>query len=179
MRRARRGRTSHRFLELPLTSRSRKRLPRSILPPRCRSLIWSGWPAPSTDRALEERLAAHIARKVPVWLALEAPVTVDGVEPWRAALQGLLTRHREGIAILEIRGWRRLEAHHVCGQTGLHRSAVRARVDTGRAQWHAAVIAECARRSLHVGPRAVCRSPGAFGDGRPGRRVCPPSEGGS
>jgi len=54
------------------------------------------------DRALEERLVAHIARKVPVWLALTAPVAVDGVEPWRAALQGLLTRHREGIAILEI-----------------------------------------------------------------------------
>ena len=55
-----------------------------------------------SDRTLEERLAAHIARKVPVWLALEAPGTVDGVEPWRAALQDLLTRHREGIAILEI-----------------------------------------------------------------------------
>jgi hypothetical protein len=54
------------------------------------------------DRALEERLVALIARKVPVWLALPAPVTVDGVEPWHARLQGLLTRHREGIAILEI-----------------------------------------------------------------------------
>ena len=54
------------------------------------------------DRALEERLALHIARKVPVWLALTAPAAADGVEPWRAALQGLLTRHREGLAILEI-----------------------------------------------------------------------------
>jgi len=55
-----------------------------------------------SDRALEDRLAALVARKVPVWLALAAPVTVASVEPWRAALQGLLTRHREGIAILEI-----------------------------------------------------------------------------
>ena len=54
------------------------------------------------DRALEERLTLHAARKVPIWLALTAPVTADGVEPWRAALQGLLTRHREGLAILEI-----------------------------------------------------------------------------
>lgn len=55
-----------------------------------------------SDRALEARLAAHVSRKVPVWLALEAPGTVDGVEPWRAALQDLLTRHRDGIAMLEI-----------------------------------------------------------------------------
>jgi hypothetical protein len=54
------------------------------------------------DRALDERLAAYIARQVPVWLALTAPVAVDGVDRWRAALQGLLTRHREGLAILEI-----------------------------------------------------------------------------
>jgi hypothetical protein len=55
-----------------------------------------------SDLRLEERLVAYAARKVPVWLALEAPGTVDGVEPWRAALQDLLTRHRDGIAILEI-----------------------------------------------------------------------------
>jgi hypothetical protein len=54
------------------------------------------------DRALDERLAALIARRTPVWLALTAPVTVEAVERWRAALQGLLSRHREGIAILEI-----------------------------------------------------------------------------
>jgi hypothetical protein len=54
------------------------------------------------DRALEGRLAAHIARKEPVWLALAAPATVDGVDAWRAALQGLLARHRDGIAIVEI-----------------------------------------------------------------------------
>jgi hypothetical protein len=54
------------------------------------------------DRALEERLGALMARKVPVWLALTAPGTVDGVEPWRLALQGVLARHRDGIAILEI-----------------------------------------------------------------------------
>ena len=41
------------------------------------------------DRTLEERLAAHIARKVSVWLALEVPETVDGVESWRAALHSV------------------------------------------------------------------------------------------
>jgi hypothetical protein len=54
------------------------------------------------DPALEERVAAHVARKAPVWLAVTAPVALDAVEPWRLALQGLLTRHRDGIAILEI-----------------------------------------------------------------------------
>jgi hypothetical protein len=54
------------------------------------------------DPALEERVGAHVARKTPVWLAVTAPVAVDAVEPWRLALQGLLTRHRDGIAILEI-----------------------------------------------------------------------------
>ncbi len=55
-----------------------------------------------SDRALDDRLGALFARKMPVWLALAAPATVDGVAAWRAALQGLLARHREGIAILEI-----------------------------------------------------------------------------
>jgi hypothetical protein len=54
------------------------------------------------DRALDERLAALVARKVTVWLALAPPGTVAGVESWRTALQNLLARHREGIAILEI-----------------------------------------------------------------------------
>ena len=55
-----------------------------------------------TDRTLEERLVAHAAGKVPVWLALGVPETLDGVEPWRAALQSLVTRHRDSIAVLEI-----------------------------------------------------------------------------
>jgi hypothetical protein len=54
------------------------------------------------DPTLEERLAAHIARQVPVWLAITAPTTVDDVEPWRVAMQNLLARHRDGIVILEI-----------------------------------------------------------------------------
>ena len=55
-----------------------------------------------SDRTLNERLVAYAARNVPVWLAIESPGTVDGVEPWRAALQELMTHHRDGIAVLEI-----------------------------------------------------------------------------
>ncbi len=57
-----------------------------------------------TDRALEDRLTVLVARKVPVWLALTPPLTIDGLETWNRALQILLARHREGIAILEILG---------------------------------------------------------------------------
>jgi hypothetical protein len=56
------------------------------------------------DRALDERLADYASRKIPVWLALPAPASVDLVERWRAALQELLSRHREGIDIVEIQG---------------------------------------------------------------------------
>jgi hypothetical protein len=54
------------------------------------------------DRTLNERLVAYAARGVPVWLALEVPGTVEGVEPWRAALEDVVTRHREAVAVLEI-----------------------------------------------------------------------------
>ena len=103
-----------------------------------------------------------------------APVTVDGVEPWRAALQGLLTRHREGIAILEIEAGADAEARHVCDQTGRNRSAVRARVDTGRAQWLAAVVSRVRspistrRSSRRTSISWCCRR-------RPGRPPHPPT----
>ena len=135
--------------------------------PRCRSLTWSGWPAPSTiARSKSGWPLTSLARCLCGWRST-APATVDGVEPWRAGAAGPVDapsrRHRDP----GDRGWRRLEARHVCDQTGLYRSAVCARVDTGRAQWLAAVVTRCARRSLHVRARAVCRSPGASGDGRP------------
>ena len=56
------------------------------------------------DRALEDRLADYVNRKVPVWLSVSPPASVDFVERWRAALQGLLSRHRDGIEIVEIDG---------------------------------------------------------------------------
>jgi hypothetical protein len=56
----------------------------------------------ATDRTIDDRLAAYGARKVPVWLAVPAPSSVDAVEPWRLAIQTLLARHRDAIVILEI-----------------------------------------------------------------------------
>ncbi len=56
------------------------------------------------DRALEDRLADYVNRKVPVWLSVSPPASVDVVERWRAALQDLLSRHRDGIEIVEIDG---------------------------------------------------------------------------
>ena len=44
---------------------------------------------------LEERLAAHIRSQGAGVLALTEPGAVDGGERWRAALEGLVTRHRE------------------------------------------------------------------------------------
>ena len=55
-----------------------------------------------TDRTVDDRLAAYGARKVPVWLAVPAPSSVEAVEPWRLAIQALLARHRDAIVILEI-----------------------------------------------------------------------------
>ena len=115
--------------------RSRRRFQRSILAARCRSLIWCAWLAPSAIARSTSGSAAHVARKVPVWLALTAPRAVDGVEPWRAALQGLLARHREGIAILEIEAGADAKLTAFAIRLAVYRSAVCARVDPGRAQW--------------------------------------------
>ena len=54
------------------------------------------------DRSLDERIAAYAARNTPVWLAVPAPESVDAVEPWRAALQNLLSRHQRAIVLLEV-----------------------------------------------------------------------------
>ncbi|MEO7790176.1 MAG: hypothetical protein ABIX28_11455 [Vicinamibacterales bacterium] len=56
----------------------------------------------SETALLEARLAQHASRKTPVWLAVAGPSEVAGVEPWRTALHGLLSRHKGGIAIVEI-----------------------------------------------------------------------------
>jgi hypothetical protein len=55
-----------------------------------------------SDRSLNERLAVYAARNTPVWLAVPAPDSVDALEPWRAALQNLLSRHQKAIVLLEV-----------------------------------------------------------------------------
>ena len=52
-------------------------------------------------RALDERISLYKTRKVPVWLAVDAPATVDAVDAWRATLAAILSRHRNAISILE------------------------------------------------------------------------------
>jgi len=54
------------------------------------------------DKALDERVALYRTRKLPVWVAVNAPTRVDDVERWRTALQTLVTRYRDAIAILEV-----------------------------------------------------------------------------
>lgn len=56
------------------------------------------------DGSLEPRITALATRKIPVWLAVAAPATVNAVESWRGALQALLARYRDSITILEIEG---------------------------------------------------------------------------
>ncbi len=52
--------------------------------------------------ALDARLNQHASRKTPVWLSVQAPSAVEGVERWRTVLQGVLSRHGRGIAVVEI-----------------------------------------------------------------------------
>ncbi len=76
-------------------------------------------------------------------------------------------RHRDGIAILEVQGGADAKLATFAVRLAATEARSAPRIDTGRAQWRAAGVDECARRSLHLGPRAVCRSPGAAGGGRP------------
>jgi hypothetical protein len=55
-----------------------------------------------SDRPFHDRVATAAGRKHPLWLAIAAPDRVEAVEPWRAAVQGLLERHGPKVAILEI-----------------------------------------------------------------------------
>ncbi len=52
--------------------------------------------------SLDARLTQHASRKLPVWLAIAAPSAVGSVESWRTLLQGVLSKHAGGIAIVEI-----------------------------------------------------------------------------
>src|SRR4029079_16830838 len=53
-------------------------------------------------RALDARLTMYRERKRPVWLAVAAPMSVDAAEGWRALLAGVLSRHGDGLAVIEI-----------------------------------------------------------------------------
>ena len=144
-------------------------LPRLILPRRCRSPIWSGWPAPSAiGRSKSGWPLTSPARCLCGWRS-RRPVTVDGVEPWRAALQDLLMRHRDGIAILEVQGLAPTRSSpRLRSDWPPPKRGPRANRYGSRSMARSCRRPECARRSLHLGPRAVCRSPGAAG-GRPAR----------
>ncbi len=52
--------------------------------------------------AVDARLTQHGSRKLPVWLAIAAPSAVGSVDSWRTLLQGVLSKHGDGIAIVEI-----------------------------------------------------------------------------
>jgi hypothetical protein len=52
--------------------------------------------------ALDERIASYRQRGIPVWLAVPAPATLEAVEPWRRTLAGLVARHGDGLAWLEV-----------------------------------------------------------------------------
>ncbi len=52
--------------------------------------------------ALDERLAEYRQHGIPIWLAVPAPAILDEVEAWRRALAGLVAKHGDGLALLEI-----------------------------------------------------------------------------
>ena len=54
------------------------------------------------DPALEARLATLAKRRVPVWLVLAAPAGEQDIASWQAALKGLLEKHGDSLAILEV-----------------------------------------------------------------------------
>jgi hypothetical protein len=56
----------------------------------------------SDDRALNERLTAYRQRRIPVWLAVPAPSSLDAVNAWRTTLAGIIARHGDAVTILEV-----------------------------------------------------------------------------
>ena len=59
-------------------------------------------PPGTEDRALDDRLAAYRDRRVPVWLAVHLPSTLDEVTRWRARLADIASRFGDGLMILEL-----------------------------------------------------------------------------
>lgn len=51
---------------------------------------------------LSERLAQYRSRKIPVWLAIPAPVSAGAATAWRAGLGRLVSRFVETLAVVEI-----------------------------------------------------------------------------
>src|SRR5262249_23435924 len=54
------------------------------------------------DAALDARIAALSARKLPVWLAVPAPDAQADVDRWRTALRTIVEKHGAGLTILEV-----------------------------------------------------------------------------
>jgi len=59
-------------------------------------------PALRADAALDARLAAFGKRRVPVWLSLPAPESLDDLDRWRSALRAMIDRHGSLLTILEL-----------------------------------------------------------------------------
>ncbi len=54
------------------------------------------------ERVLNDRLAHYRDRRVPVWLAVPGPGSIDTATAWRARLAGIISRHRDALSILEV-----------------------------------------------------------------------------
>ncbi|MGH9373786.1 MAG: hypothetical protein ACRD15_19895, partial [Vicinamibacterales bacterium] len=54
------------------------------------------------ERSLNDRIARYRTRKVPVWLAISAPGSIETAGAWRARLAGIIARHGDAITILEV-----------------------------------------------------------------------------
>jgi hypothetical protein len=59
-------------------------------------------PGLESDRTLEEKLASYRRLGLAVWLTVPVPTSVEAAEGWREWLAGLLGRHRDTVALLEI-----------------------------------------------------------------------------
>ena len=73
-------------------------VPAAPVPLLARVVVSAG----TEDRSLDERLAYYRERRIPIWLAVGLPGTVDAVPAWRTRLGGVLSKFGESISILEL-----------------------------------------------------------------------------
>jgi len=65
------------------------------------SRLTIGQPGVAMD-AVDRSLDAAAAANIPLWIAIEAPATVETARPWRDILSGIFARHGGAIVILEV-----------------------------------------------------------------------------
>lgn len=58
--------------------------------------------ADAIDSSLAARLERYADRRLPLWLSLSGPASIEAAESWRVALHDLLSRHAGRMAILEV-----------------------------------------------------------------------------